>query len=102
MTTTKPITPWKATPKDRLRDLAILFAVLGLTHALVVATPLKGKLAYFVLFFFLYAGATAILSYFKSGAMSAKDAFARVFITCGAILTLIPIFSILTTIIQKG
>ena len=102
MTTTKPITPWKATPKDRLRDAVILLSTLALTHGLVLATPLKGKLAYFVLFFFLYAGATVILSYFKSGYMSAKDSFVRVFITCGAVLTLIPIVSILTTIIQKG
>jgi phosphate transport system permease protein len=102
MTTTKPTTPWKATPKDRLRDAAILVAVLGITHLLVVSTPMKGKLAYFILFFFLYAAATALLSYFKSGTMSAKDAFARVFISCGALLTLIPILSILTTIIQKG
>jgi phosphate transport system permease protein len=102
MTSTKPTTPWKATPKDRVRDTAIFVAILGITHLLVSTTPLKGKLAYFVLFFFLYAAATALLSYFKSGAMSAKDAFAKVFISCGALLTLIPIFSILTTIIQKG
>jgi phosphate transport system permease protein len=102
MTTTKPITPWKATPKDRLRDAFILIGVLAAVHSLVVATPLKGKLAYFVLFFFLYATATAVLAFSKSGAMSAKDAIARVFVTCGAILTLIPIASILTTIIQKG
>lgn len=102
MTTTKPITPWKATPKDRLRDAFILIGVLVAVHILVVATPLKGKLAYFVLFFFLYATATAVLAFSKSGAMSAKDAIARVFVTCGAILTLIPIASILTTIIQKG
>lgn len=102
MTITKPITPWKATPKDRLRDAFILIGVLVAVHILVVATPLKGKLAYFVLFFFLYATATAVLAFSKSGAMSAKDAIARVFVTCGAILTLIPIASILTTIIQKG
>lgn len=102
MTTTKPITPWKATPKDRLRDITILFGVMLFTHFAIVYTPLKGKLAYFFLFFISYAAANAILSYSKAGAMSAKDAVARVFIVCGAILTLIPIASILITIIQKG
>jgi phosphate transport system permease protein len=102
MTTTKPVTPWKATPKDRLRDVATLIGVMAITHFAIVLTPLKGKLAYFILFFISYAAANALLSYFKAGAMSAKDAAARVFIVCGAILTLIPIASILITIIQKG
>jgi phosphate transport system permease protein len=102
MSTVKPITPWKATPKDRLKDLIILLATFLFTYLLVEFTPLNGKLAYFIFFFISYAAATAIQSYFKSGVMSAKDSIAKVFITMGAILTVFPIASILMTIIQKG
>jgi len=102
MSDVKPIMPWKATPKDHLKDGAILLATLLFTHLVVVATPLKGKLAYFILFFIAYALATGVQSFLKSGVMSAKDSIAKVFLTMGAILTLLPIASILGTVIQKG
>lgn len=102
MSTIQPTRPWVATPRDRLRDVAIFLGVILFTHFTIVATPLKGKLAYFVLFFITYAAATAILALTKSGAMAAKDAIAKVFIGCGALVTLIPIASILFTIVSKG
>jgi hypothetical protein len=49
-----PTRPWKASPKDRLRDLSLfLFAIIG-TYALVEATPMKVKLAYFGVLFIFY------------------------------------------------
>ncbi|MBP7903309.1 MAG: phosphate ABC transporter permease PstA [Candidatus Planktophila sp.] len=102
MSTVKPISPWKATPKDRIRDLLILLATAGATYLLVEFTPLKGKLAYFLLFFALYALATGVLSFLKYGRMTAKDSAVKVIISAGALLTVLPIVSILATIIQKG
>jgi phosphate transport system permease protein len=102
MSTVKPTSPWKATPKDRLRDGLIFLATAVLTFGIVEATPLKGKLAYFVLFFILYAIATGVLSFVKYGRMTAKDSAIKVFIAAGALLTILPIFSILATIISKG
>lgn len=102
MTTVKPTRPWVATPKDRLRDALIFFGSMAFTHGAVVLSPLNGKLAYFFLFFFVYATATAILALTKSGSMAAKDAIAKVVIACGAVITIIPIASILFTVISKG
>ena len=102
MSTVKPTRPWVASPKDRLRDALILLGTIAFTYGVVEVTALKGKLAYFTLFFISYAAATAVLAFTKSGYMSAKDAIAKVFITCGAVITVIPIVSILATIISKG
>jgi phosphate transport system permease protein len=94
MSTVKPTSPWKATPKDRLRDGLIFLATAVLTFGIIEATPLKGKLAYFVLFFILYAIATGVLSFVKYGRMTAKDSAIKVFIAAGALLTILPILSI--------
>ena len=98
----QPRAPWKATKKDRLRDALIFLATALFTYIVVEATPMKGKLAYFFLFFISYAIATGALSFFKHGYMSAKDSAIKVIIAAGGIITVIPIFSILATIIQKG
>lgn len=102
MSTVKPTAPWKASKRDRLRDALIFLAAAFFTYGVVDLTPLKGKLAYFLLFFISYAIATATLSFFKYGKMTAKDAAVKVLIAAGALLTVLPIVSILATIIQKG
>ena len=102
MSTVKPTAPWKASKRDRLRDALIFLATALFTFGVVEATPLKGKLAYFLLFIISYSIATAALSFFKYGATTAKDSAIKVVIAGGALLTVIPIASILATIIQKG
>jgi phosphate transport system permease protein len=94
--------PWKASKRDRLRDALIFLATAVFTFAVVEVTELKGKLAYFALFLISYSVATAALSFFKYGATTAKDSAVKVIIAGGALLTVLPIFSILATIIQKG
>ncbi len=102
MSTVKPTAPWKASKRDRLRDALIFLATALFTFGVVEATPLKGKLAYFFLFIISYSIATAALSFFKYGATTAKDSAIKVVIAGGALLTVLPIASILATIIQKG
>ena len=102
MSTVKPTAPWKASKKDRLRDALIFLATAVFTFGVVEVTPLKGKLAYFFLFIISYSVATAALSFFKYGATTAKDSAIKVVIAGGALLTVLPIASILVTIIQKG
>jgi phosphate transport system permease protein len=102
MSTVKPTAPWKASKRDRLRDALIFLATALFTFIVVEATPLKGKLAYFLLFIISYSIATAALSFLKYGATTAKDSAVKVVIAGGALLTVLPIASILATIIQKG
>jgi len=98
----KPTSPWKASPKDRVKEAVIFLATIATTCLVVLFTPLAGKLGLFVTFFFLYALAEATFSFKKYGSMSAKDSAIKVVMACGAVLTVIPILSIVITVINKG
>lgn len=102
MSSVKPTSPWKASKSDRVREAVLFIGSLLFTYLLVLFTGLSGKLGFFIAFFFTYALVTAVRSYFKFGMSSAKDSAIKVFIACGALLTLIPIASILYTILSKG
>ncbi len=102
MSSVKPTSPWKASKSDRVREAVLFIGSLLFTYLLVLFTGLSGKLGFFIAFFFIYALVTAVRSYLKYGMSSAKDSAIKVFIACGALLTLIPIASILYTILNKG
>jgi len=63
----KPTKPWAATPKDRA--ITALSVILGIaTSLLVVAvTPMKGKLAYFFVFYISWIIIDSLLMYRKIG-----------------------------------
>ncbi len=97
-----PTRPWAASPKDRLRDLSLfLLAILG-SYLVVAVTPMKGKLAYFTLFFAIYMSLTAGFQWFTRGSAAAKDAFVNSLVAIGAVVTVIPIGSIIATVVVKG
>jgi phosphate transport system permease protein len=98
----KPQKPWKATPKARLRDLLILVAAIVADVVLVEITPLKGKLAYFFLFFGLFGLFTAIDKFSKRGFAAAKDALIQTVVLLGAVIAVLPIISILFTLFKNG
>jgi len=98
----KPTKPWAATPGDRVRELAILLGAILASYLLVTATPMKGKLAYFFTFFFFYMFATAGYKLATRGTLAAKDALVNSIVAIGAVATLIPITSILATVVSKG
>ncbi|CAB4887532.1 unannotated protein [freshwater metagenome] len=102
MTTVAPRKPWAATPADRLRDLAIFLLSAVLSYLVVAVTPAKGKLAYVGLFFIFYSVASGIAGWIKFGRRSAADLFIKTLIGLMAFVTVLPILSILTTVIAKG
>jgi phosphate transport system permease protein len=63
---------------------------------------MKGKLALFAVFFFVYMGLTASLKGIQRGSAAAKDALVNSVVAIGAIVTVMPIASILFTVLQKG
>jgi phosphate transport system permease protein len=93
--TPKPSRPWVATPKQRAITAGIYLASALLSFLIVSVTPMKGKLAYFAVFFFASIVIDFSLSYFQRGVASAKDAIARGFVSVGMIFAVLPIFSIL-------
>jgi phosphate transport system permease protein len=63
---------------------------------------MKGKLAIFVVFFLVYMLMTSSIKGFQLGSAAAKDALVNSLVAFGAIVTVIPIASILFTVVQKG
>lgn len=98
----EPTSPWKASPKDRVKEATIFIGTIAATSLIVLFSPLAGKLGLFATFFFLYVIAQATSSYRKFGAVTARDSAIKVLMACGAILTIIPIVSILGTVFVKG
>jgi phosphate transport system permease protein len=102
ISTPTPTRPWLPSTKDKLRDLLLFLLSIVVTYVIVAITPMKGKLAYFILFFLLYMSLTAGMQYFKRGSAAAKDAFVSSLVAVGAVLTVIPIASIIGTVVSKG
>jgi phosphate transport system permease protein len=101
-TTAQPTKPWKASTKDRLIDFSIFAGSLLASYLIVEVTPMKGKLALFAVFFLVYMFLTAALKGLQRGNAAAKDALVNSLVAIGAIVTVIPILSILFTVLQKG
>ena len=101
-TTPTPMKPWKATKKERAKDVVIFLASLLSSYLIVAVTPMKGKLALFVVFFLVYMLFTSSIKGLQLGSAAAKDALVNSLVAFGAIVTVIPIASILFTVVQKG
>lgn len=97
-----PIKPWKATKRERVIDLSIFVLALLSSYLIVALTEMKGKLALFLVFFLAYMLFTSSIKGFQLGSAAAKDAVVNSLVAFGAIVTVIPIASILFTVIQKG
>lgn len=97
-----PIKPWKATKRERLIEFSIFLLALLASYLVVALTEMKGKLALFIVFFIAYMLFTASIKGFKLGSAAAKDAVVNSLVALGAIVTVIPIASILFTVVQKG
>ena len=98
----KPGKPWTATPKQRLTTAGIYLAAAFVSFAVVAVTPMKGKLAYFALFFLASIIIDFSANYVQRGVASAKDAIARGFVTVGMTFAVLPIFSILFEVAKRG
>jgi phosphate transport system permease protein len=102
MTTVQPITPWKPTKSELMKEAAIFVASLAISFLLVKFTGFEGKLALIVLFFIANGILTAAYNWSRFGSMTAKDSGMKVLVSFGALLTVFPIASILGTLIAKG
>lgn len=105
MTTTidvKPQKPWAASPKQRFTSASVIVGALVATYFLVALTPLKGKLAYFGVFFLLFILFDFIYHIRLFGFPSGKDAIARGLVAFGITVATIPVISILMTVFNRG
>lgn len=97
-----PQKPWEPKPKDYLRTFTLLALCAAITWILVDVTPLKGKIAYFFTFFITSSIAFFLRELKSRDLPAAKDKLLSSFAILGMTVTLIPIVSIVTTVIVKG
>ena len=97
-----PTKPWAKSPQDRIIGLTFLLAAIAFSYFFVSATEMKGKLAYAIIFFLAYGVITSTHSFIIRGPQAAKDSFVGTLVALGAVVTVLPIASILFTVVQKG
>ena len=102
ISTVKPSRPWKRTPKQVALTLAVLLISAAISFVVVLATEMKGKLAYLAIFFIAVIVINFAENYFSRGIGAAKDSIASSFATAGLVIAVVPIFSILYTIFDYG
>jgi phosphate transport system permease protein len=98
----KPTKPWAKSPTERVRDFGFLIAAIGMAYFLVAFTGMSGKLGYAAAFFAAYGVIVSGFSFFSRGAPAAKDAFIKTLVAVGAVVTVLPIASIIFTVIRRG
>ena len=100
--TARPQKPWAKSLGDRVRDISFLLGSLALAILTVAFSPLAGKLGFFFSFFAIYISITAGYQLATRGTPAAKDALVKSIVALGAVLTVMPIASILGTVIKNG
>jgi phosphate transport system permease protein len=100
--TVKPMKPWAATPRDRVMSLSSVLLAALTTFVIVAATPMKGKLAYFFLFFVTWLTIDSIFVLRKSGVKGVRNGLAEKIAFLGALMVMMAVASILWSVISRG
>jgi len=97
-----PTRPWAASPRDRAMTALSVALSICVTVLIVAATPMKGKLAYFFLFFITWFIIDSIFVARKSGSKGVKDALAAKVTLLGGVIVSMAVFSILWATLSNG
>jgi len=98
----KQTKPWASSPMDRAIT-ALSVALSALTSILIVAvTPMKGKLAYFGLFFIAWFIFDSLFINRKKGVKGVRDGLAEKITLLGAVIVSMAVFSILWATLSHG
>lgn len=98
----KPNKPWQASVKDRAITAGI-FTISVLVAALSVKlTGFSGKLGFFASFVIIFVAITSSHEYLRFGNALAKDTLVNTLVAVGAFITVIPIVSIIYTVVSRG
>ena len=94
--------PWAPSVTDRaMTTLSVVLSIL--TSVIIVAvTPMKGKLAYFFLFFIAWFVIDSIFVVRRMGTKGIRDGLAAKITLFGAVLVSMAVFSILWATVSRG
>ena len=98
----KPGRPWEPSTREKTQKLGNLVASLVLAIALFFLTGLDGKLGFFAAFFLSFLAVTFVSEFKRAGKPAAQDSLLTTISRFAITLAVIPILSILGTVIAKG
>ena len=101
-TTIKPGRPWEPTAKERGQKALNLLIAVAISFVLLFSTGLNGKLGWVAAFFFSYVSVSFIAEYRRAGKPAAQDSLLTSISRFAIFLAIIPIVSILATVVSKG
>lgn len=101
-TVLKPGRPWEPTAKERGQKLLNFLISLALSVILLFTTGLNGKLGWVIAFFISFLSVTFIAEFRRAGRPAAQDSILTSVSRFAIFLAIIPIVSILLTVISKG
>ena len=101
-TVLKPERPWEPTAKERGQKLLNFLISLALSVVLLFTTGLNGKLGWVIAFFISFLSVTFIAEFRRAGRPAAQDSILTSVSRFAIFLAIIPIVSILLTVISKG
>ena len=100
--TPKPSKPWEPTVRERSQKVLNFFISLALSIILLFTTGLNGKLGWFIAFFASWTAVAFIAEYRRAGKPAAQDSLLTSVSRFAITLAIIPIISILTTVVVEG
>lgn len=102
MSTPKPGRPWEPSAKERSQRILNFVLAVVLSVILLFVTGLNGKLGWAAAFLFSFVSISFIAEYRRAGIAAAQDSLLTSFSRVGIILAVIPIVSIIATVVVKG
>ena len=100
--TPKPGKPWELTARERTQKVLNFFIALALSVVLLFTTGLNGKLGWFIAFFLSFTAVAFIAEFRRAGKPAAQDSLLTSASRFAITLAVIPILSILATVVVKG
>lgn len=97
-----PSRPWQPSNRDRLIEVGIFLGSIFAALLLTRFTGFSGKLGFSILFLIIFAGINSFHDYVRFGSALAKDSLVNTLVAAGAFIAIVPILSILYTVISKG
>jgi phosphate transport system permease protein len=97
-----PQKPWETTNKQRLSTASLIFAAILISFIVIRLTGLDGKLGFLSTLFIVSTLLIFIQQWRLRDKAAAKDSLLSSFALLGMIMTVIPIVSIVYTVVIKG
>jgi len=100
--TPKPGKPWEPTARERTQKVLNFFISLALSVILLFTTGLNGKLGWIIAFFLSFTVVSFVAEFRRAGKPAAQDSLLTSVSRFAITLAVIPIVSILVTVVVKG